>query len=96
MTVDETPIIHLVLEAQTVRNVLLDVMREEKLGTSTVAAEGIYLPLDPRREALSDTVVINGTDKLYHRNWITCDSWEIPERARTDSQIDCQAADRRY
>lgn len=44
---DDTSKIHFTREAQTVHNVLFDVIREKELGTSTVDAKRICLLLDP-------------------------------------------------
>ena len=64
---EKTDILHLTMEAQEVRDVLLEVMAEKGLGKATLKVERVCALLDPRRKSLETSQIVNGSAALRTR-----------------------------
>ena len=57
---ESTQVVELTLEAQDVREVLLEVMEDKGVGKASLKVEHLYALLDPRRKALGADQLVNG------------------------------------
>jgi len=64
---EQTDILDLTMEAQEVRDVLLEVMAEKGLGKATLKVERVCALLDPRRKSLDNSQIVNGSAALRTR-----------------------------
>ena len=55
------------MEAQEVRDVLLEVMAEKGLGKTTLKVERVCALLDPWRKSLDNSQIVNGSSTLMTR-----------------------------
>ena len=61
---ESTQVAELTLEAQDVREVLLEVMEDKGVGKASLKVERLYALLDPRRKALGADQLVNGSAAL--------------------------------
>ena len=64
---ESTQVAELTLEAQDVREVLLEVMEDKGVGKSSLKVERLCTLLDPRRKALDADQLVNGSAALRTR-----------------------------